>query len=120
MMADGTSVGPVVYLDRSDVRDGDWDELKTRLRALVAFVDRHQPQLAAYGFYLDEHENRMTVVAVHPDSRSLERHIDVGGPEFRKRAPLLELRAIEVFGPLSDRAVELLEQNRPPSAAREP
>lgn len=110
LVADRTSRGPVIYIDRSRVHGGRWEELKAGIRALVDFVDRYQPQMAAYGFYLDEGANEMTVVSVHPDSASLERHIEVGSPEFKKLGPFLELREIEVFGHLSERAVELVQQ----------
>lgn len=100
----------MIYIDRSDIQPGRWDELKEGISDLVAFVDRHQPQMAAYGFYLDEQANKMTVVSIHPDSSSLERHIEVGGPEFKKLGDFLQLRKIEVFGPLAERAVELVRQ----------
>jgi hypothetical protein len=110
VVADGGGGGPVVYIDRSDVHKDRWDELKAGIRALVAFVDTHQPQMANYGFYLDEDAHQMTVVSVHPDSASLERHMDIGRPEFKKLAPFLALREIEVFGNLSERAIELVQQ----------
>jgi hypothetical protein len=110
VVTDGGSAGPIVYIDRSDVHEDRWDELKAGIRALVAFVDAHQPQMASYGFYLDEDAHQMTVVSVHPDSASLERHLDLGGPEFKKLAPFLALREIEVFGHLGERAVELVQQ----------
>ena len=109
-MRDERTAGPVIYVDRSDVQEGRWDELKAGVRELAKFVDRHQPQMVAYGFYLDEEANEMTVVAVHPDSASLERHVEVGAPEFRKLAPFLSLREIEVFGSLSEKAAALLKQ----------
>ena len=101
---------PIVYIDRSDVREGCLDALKVGIRALVAFVDAHQPQMAMYGIYVDETEHRMTVVSVHPDSASLERHIEVGAPEFRKLASYINLREIEVFGELSETAAELVRE----------
>jgi hypothetical protein len=110
MVPDRPSAGTLIYIDRSDVQEDRWDELKAGIRALVAFVESRQPQMTTYGFYLDEDNNEMTVVAVHPDAASLERHIEIGSPEFKKLAPYLTLREIEVFGTLSARAVELLEQ----------
>lgn len=109
-MTGQTSTGPVVYIDRSDVRAEHWDALKTGIQNLVEFVETHQPQMAAYAFYLDEEANEMTVVSVHPDSDSLQRHMELGAPEFRKLAPYLELREIEVFGSLSDRATSLVHE----------
>jgi hypothetical protein len=109
-MGDGAGEGPIIYIDRSDVHEGCWDELKAGIRGLVAFVESRQPQMVTYGFHLDEGAHRMTVVAVHPNAASLERHVSVGGPEFKKLARFIELREIEVFGRLSDSAVALLEQ----------
>ena len=108
----GDEMGPpgLIYIDRSDVHEGRWEELKAGIRELVRFVDRHQPQMATYGFYLDEERNEMAVVSVHPDSASLERHVEIGAPEFQKLAPFLSLREIEVFGSLSERAAELVRQ----------
>ncbi len=109
-MGDDGAAGPILYIDRSDVHRDQWDALKAGIRSLVAFVDAHQPQMATYGFYLDEDADRMTVVSVHPDSASLERHIDIGGREFKRLAPFLTVREIEVFGRLSARAEELVRQ----------
>jgi hypothetical protein len=109
-MVDGASDGPVVYIDRSDVHEDCWDELEAGVRALVAFVERHQPQMVSYAVYLDEAAQQMAVVSVHPDSASLERHVEIGAPEFKKLAPYLTLREIEVFGHLSETAVELVRQ----------
>jgi hypothetical protein len=109
-MAAAAGAGPVIYIDRSVVHEDRWNELKAGIHDLVAFIDSHQPQMVTYGVHLDEHAHQMIVVAVHPDSASLERHIDIGGPEFKKLGPFLTLQAIEVFGLVSGRAVELLEQ----------
>jgi hypothetical protein len=109
-MTERMAAGPVIYIDRSDVREGAWDDLKAGIRTLVAFVDSRQPQMTTYAVYLDESAHEMTVVSIHPDSASLERHIEIGAPEFKKLAPYLTLRHIEVFGTLSARAVDLLLQ----------
>jgi len=109
-MSEIDGAGPVIYIDRSDVHEDRWDALKAAVTGLVAFVETHQPQIATYAIYLDEDTHRMTVVSVHPDSASLERHIEVGAPEFKKLAPLLALREIDVFGHLSRAAVELVRQ----------
>ena len=52
----------------------------------------------------------MTVTAVHPDSASLELHMEVGRDEFGRLAELITLRQIEVYGAVSDRVRELLAQ----------
>jgi hypothetical protein len=99
---------PIVYIDHSDIREGSLEELKAGVQRLVDFIDAREPQLITYGFYIDDEAAKMTVVAVHPDSASLELHMDIGGGEFRKLAHLLTLRAIECYGRPSERALEQL------------
>jgi hypothetical protein len=104
----GGDSGPIVYIDHSHIREDSIDELKAGVQRLVEFIEAREPQLITYGFYIDEDAARMTVVAVHPDPESLERHMDIGGVEFRKLAPLVTLTAIECYGRPSDRALEQL------------
>ena len=101
---------PIVYIDHSNFREGSLEELKAGVRRLVDFIDAREPQLISYGFYIDEASSKMTVVAVHPDSASLELHLDIGNAEFRKLAHLLTLTAIECYGRPSERALEQLRQ----------
>jgi hypothetical protein len=109
-MAGRTSSEPIVYIDHSDIREGAIQELRAGVRRLVEFIDSREPQLLAYGFYIDEDAGTMTVVAVHPDQASLELHLNVGGEEFRKLANLLTLTSIECYGRPGKRALEQLRQ----------
>ena len=105
-----SSASFIVYIDRSDIHPGSLEALKAGVIHLVDEIDRLEPQLIAYGFHVDEEAERMTVTAVHPDSASLELHLDVGREKFRGLADLLTLREIEVYGPVSERARAMLEQ----------
>jgi hypothetical protein len=102
--------GPLVYVDRSDITPGRLADLRKAVAELVAFVEAREPRLIAYGFYIDDVGSTMTVVAVHPDTASLEFHLGIGGPEFRKVGAFIRLRAIEVFGRPSDAAVDQLHE----------
>jgi hypothetical protein len=100
----------IIYIDHSEVLPGEIEDLKHALEELGAFIRDREPQLLSYGFYLDEETRRLAVVAVHPDARSLEYHMEVGGPAFRSFAQFLRLQAIEVYGDLSPRALEQLRE----------
>lgn len=101
---------PIVYIDTSAIRDGKLEQLRKAMKGLATFVEANVPQLISYGFYLDEGQRQMTVVAVHPDSASLEYHMGVGGAECRKFAGLIELLRIEVYGGVTDSVRERLHQ----------
>ena len=101
---------PIVYIDHSDIREGKLQEVKARIHELVEFVDAHEPQLLAYGVYVDEEGEALTVIAIHPDSSSLELHMEIGGPAFRKFIELIDLRTIEVYGRPGSKVLERLQQ----------
>lgn len=41
VVTDRGSTGPIIYIDRSEVHENRWGELKEAIHALVAFVDSH-------------------------------------------------------------------------------
>jgi hypothetical protein len=50
----------------------------------------------------------MTVMHVHPDSASLDYHMDVAGPAFRRFADLVTLSSIHIYGEPSEKALRQL------------
>lgn len=93
---------PIFYVDRSQIREGKLAELKAAMKELAAFVEANEPRLISYNFFLDEAAGLMTVVAVHPDCASMEFHMQVAGPAFRRFTDLISLTTIEVYGRVSD------------------
>ena len=102
--------GPIVYIDTSDVREGKLEQVKLEIQRLVAFLDANVPRAINYGVYLDPDGATMSVAQTHPDSGSLEFHMEVGGPAFRAFVDLLTLRSIDVYGAPSPRLMEMLER----------
>ena len=102
--------GPLVYVDTSDVREGAQEELRGAIDELTEFIEANVPEILAYNIYLSDDGREMTVVHVHADPASLDRHLKVGGPAFRKFADLLTLRSIHVYGEPSEWALGQLRE----------
>jgi hypothetical protein len=101
---------PLVYVDTSEVREGALEELKDAIRELADFVETNEPQLISYNVYFSDDGSRMTVIHVHPDSASLDYHIDVAGARFGGFADLLTLSSIHIYGEPSATAVRQLRE----------
>jgi hypothetical protein len=101
---------PIIYIDTSTIREGQLERLKSAMRDLAAFVEANVPQVLSYAFFLNDDQTQMTVVAVHPDSTSLEFHMDTGAAEFRKFASLIDLSSIVVYGRVSEAVVDRLHR----------
>jgi hypothetical protein len=95
----------IVYVDTSDVREGALEELKVGMKRLADFVAANEPRLVAYNVYFSADGSTMTVVHVHPDSASLEHHLEVAGPIFRELAELVTLSSIHIYGEPSEKAL---------------
>lgn len=98
----------IVYVDRSTINEGQAAVVKDKIQDLVRFIDQREPQLVGYQFYFDEDAGRMTVIAIHPDSDSLELHMEIGRSAFAGFADFIDMQAIEVYGDPSPSVLELL------------
>jgi quinol monooxygenase YgiN len=96
----------IVYVDTSDVREGALEELKSAMKELVDFVEANEPRIIAYSVYLSDDGTRMTVVHVHPDSESLEYHMEVAGPVFGQFVELVTLSSIHIYGDPNETALK--------------
>jgi hypothetical protein len=101
---------PIVFVDTSEIREGRLEELRRAVAELAEFVETNEADPISYQVFFSDDGRLMTVLQVHPDSASMERHMEVAGPVFAKFAGLLVLRTIDIYGSPSERVVEQLRQ----------
>jgi hypothetical protein len=101
---------PVVSIDVSRIHQGRLEELKRAMKELVEFVDANETRPVLYSVYFNDDGSEMTVLQVHPDSASMEFHMDVAGSEFRGLSEFLTLLRIDIYGKASDRLLDLMRQ----------
>ena len=100
----------LIAVDHSEIREGKLDAVKATAAELAGFVEAHEPETIAYSIYVDEEGRRMTVVQIHPSSSSMERHMELAAPVFRKFAGLLELTRVDFYGTPSEALLERMRQ----------
>lgn len=101
---------PIVSVDTSEILDGKHEELRAAVSDLAAFVEANEVDPLSYQVYFSEDGRRMTVVQVHPDAASMERHMEVAGPLFARFADLLTLRTVDVYGNPSEEVLTRLRR----------
>jgi hypothetical protein len=101
---------PILYIDTSGIGAGKLETVKALMTDLVAFVQANEPRLIAYDFFIDESGTTMTCVAIHPDSASMEFHMDIGWEKFRAFAEHIQQRSIDVYGDVSENVVARLHR----------
>ena len=101
---------PILYVDVSDIRLGELETVRELMADLVTFVKANEPQLIVYDFFIDETGAAMTCIALHPDSASMEFHMDIGWEKFRAFSDHIRQRSIDVYGEVSDDVIARLRQ----------
>ncbi len=95
--------GAFVYIGTTTIKPGKGEEVRKHLAELVDFVETNEPRMIAFHAYLDEEGTRLTIVQVHPDSASMEFHMQVNAKHFATAFELLESVVSEqYYGPISD------------------
>jgi len=101
---------PVIYVDRSEVRAGRLEELRTAIAELADFVAANEPQIVSYAAFIDPDGRHMTVTHIHRDAASLDTHLAVAGPRFARFAELVRLLRVDLYGAPSESAIAGLRQ----------
>jgi hypothetical protein len=68
---------PFIYIGSYRVKPEFLEVAPQRLRDVAALVEKHEPRLCSFHFYLDEDRERAICVQVHPDAESMATHMSV-------------------------------------------
>ena len=101
---------PLIVVDTSEIREGKREELQRGLAELAAFVEANEADPISYQVFFGDDGRLMTVLQIHPDAASMERHMEVAGPVFAKFADLVVLRTIDIFGSPSEKVLDQLRR----------
>jgi quinol monooxygenase YgiN len=95
--------GPLIYVGTYTIKQGDREDARRRLAELVDFVETNEPRVIAFNTYLDRDGNTVSIVQVHPDSASMEFHMQVNAKHFATAFDWLDTSMSgQYFGPISD------------------
>ena len=88
--------GPLIFIATNRLKAGARNAERRRVPELVHFVEREEPQVIGFNEYGDE----VTVVQIHPDAASFEKHMEVIADHARRayEETLDRTVRIQVFG----------------------
>jgi quinol monooxygenase YgiN len=107
--------GPLIYVGTFTIKEGKLEEARKSLAELVDLVDTNEPRLIAFHAFLDEDGNKMAMVHVHPDSASMEFHMEIAAKHFTTAFDYIdEVISEQTFGAISPAlAAELAKWEAP-------
>jgi len=101
--------GPFIYVGTWTIKDGRLDEAKKILEEHAELIETNEPRLISFNFYLDEGAGTVGVVQVHPDSTSMELHLQLVAEHLSGAFDYLDTTVSEqYYGTKSQHLTELL------------
>ena len=101
---------PFIFIGTHGLQEGKIAEFEESFADLVRVVEENEPRMIAFNGYANEEGTEVAVVQVHPDTDSMEHHMQVVAQHIEDAyANLLEeTTSIQVFGHLSEAAREMM------------
>jgi quinol monooxygenase YgiN len=109
---------PFVYVGSWTIKPGKFEEARKRLAEHAEFVETNEPRMIAFHVYFDEHGTRSTVVQVHPDSASMEFHMQLIAEHLGDVFDYIDaILSEQYYGPMSETLSETLAKWEGPGVA---
>jgi len=100
----------LVFVGTYTIPEGGVDEFKAANREMGEFVEASQPRAFAWHTYISADEREATTIMIHPDSESLEFHLEVAASRVQRGTQMVRTRHIELYGEPSEALLEQLER----------
>ena len=104
--------GPVIFIATNRLKAGALSAERSRVPELVNFVEREEPGVIGFNEYVNDAGDEVTVVQVHPDAASFEKHMGAIADRARRAydETLDRTVRIQVFGDLPESIVAGLRE----------
>jgi len=101
--------GTFVYVGTTTIKEGKEEDARKHLAEIVDFVETNEPRMIAFHTFLDEPGRTLTIVQLHPDSSSMEFHMQVNAKHFATAFDFLEsIVSEQYYGEISPALAEEL------------
>src|SRR5207248_1400808 len=102
---------PFIYVGTWTIKPGKFEEARKWLAEHVDLVETNEPRLIAFQVYFDEDGKTASVVQVHPDSASMEFHMQVISEHLSGAFDYIDsILSEQYYGPVSDSLASTLAQ----------
>jgi len=102
---------PFAYVGTWTIKPGKEEDAKKFLTEHAAFIEANEPRMIAFHVYFNEEGNTASVVQVHPDSASMETHMQVIAEHMGGAFDVIDtILSEQYYGAMSESLSETLAQ----------
>ena len=102
---------PFVYVGTWTIKPGKLEEARKWLGEHADFIETNEPRMIAFHAYFDDEGGKASVVQVHPDSASMEFHMEVISEHLSGAFDYIDaILSEQYYGPMSESLSETLSK----------
>ena len=106
---------PFVYVGTWTIKAGKEELAKEFLSEHAALIEKSEPRLIAFHVYFDEDGKTASVVQVHPDSASMETHMQVIADHMAPAFEIIDaILSEQYYGAMSEALSQTMAQYETP------
>ena len=102
---------PLIVISTFRVKEGKFEDLDRYYKKITEIVKANEPQLIAFHGFLNKDRTEMTSIQVHPDTDSLDFHMQVlrdnWDESFGEYGQMLEVIRVEYLGKPPESSLEM-------------
>lgn len=99
----------LIFVFTQKIQEGKLDDVKQYIQEVDELVETKEPQLIAFVQYVDPTGSEITSIHIHPDSESMEFHMEVAAQHISESARFLRTEKVLILGSPSDRLLGRLQ-----------
>lgn len=98
----------VLFVGTYAIPEGKFEEWNTANKEMTEFAKANEPRVIRFNTYVNEGGTEATTIQLHPDSESLEYHLEVARTRISGGVQLVQVKRIELYGEPSEAVVAQL------------
>jgi hypothetical protein len=100
----------LLFIGTYAIPEGKLADFKEANKEMAEFVRDYESRLLSWKTYINADGSEATTIMIHPDSESLEHHLQVARAKISRGIHIVQTRRIDLYGDPSDRLVAQLHQ----------
>lgn len=100
----------VTFVGTYTIPEGKLEEWKAAIVDMIDFVKANAPRLTRFEAFLSDDSTEATSIYTHPDTQSLEQHLDAASSRIQAGSAMVQVKRIDLYGAPGARVVTHCER----------
>jgi len=98
----------LLFVGTYEIPSGEYEAWQRANQEMMEFVRANEPRVLGFWNYANAERTEVSTVHLHPDSASLEFHLEAARTRISAGTALVKMKRLELYGPVSEKLMAQL------------